>query len=55
LEFSFFTVCVEVSPLYSLPITVCAATDSIVYQVAFLPSNNNVRVTRVEHSRRFLS
>ena len=33
----FVTVCVEVSPLRSLPTTVCAAADSVVHQVALLP------------------
>ena len=38
----FVTVCVEVSPLRSLPTTVCAAADSVIYQVALLPSNNGL-------------
>jgi len=35
-----YWVCVEVHLLCSLPITVCAAADSVVYQVTLLPSNN---------------
>ena len=34
---------VEVSSLRSLPTTVCAAADSVVYQVTLLPSNNGLR------------
>ena len=33
---------VEVSLLYSLPTTVCAAADNVVYQVTLLPSNNGL-------------
>jgi len=37
-----YEVCVEVSPLCSLATTVCAAVDSVVYQIALLPSNNSL-------------
>ena len=35
-------VCVEVSPLCSLPTTVCEVADSVVCQVAMLPSFNSL-------------
>ena len=44
-----YSVCVEVSPLCSLPTTVYAAVGSVVYQVALLPSNNGLR-----HSEQYL-
>ena len=40
------TVCVEVSPLCSLPTIVCAAADSVVYQVTLLSSNNSLSSCR---------
>ena len=43
-----YEVCVEVSLLRSLPTTVCAAADSVVHQVALLPSNNSLR-----HSKQY--
>jgi len=35
-------VCVEVSPLRSLPTTVCEVADSVVCQVAMLPFFNSL-------------
>jgi len=35
-------VCVEVSPLRSLPTTVCEVADSVVCQIAILPSFNSL-------------
>jgi len=35
-------VCVEVSPLRSLPTTVCEVANSVVCQVAILPSFNSL-------------
>ena len=37
-----FKLCVEVSPLHSPPITVCEVADSVVCQVAMLPSFNSL-------------
>ena len=34
------TVCVEVSPLCFLPTIVCAAADSVVYQVTFITNGH---------------
>jgi len=41
-----YLVYVEVSLLCSIPTTVYTATDSIVYQVALLPSNNGLCSSR---------
>jgi len=35
-------VCVEVSPLCSFPITVCETANSVVCQIAMLPSFNSL-------------
>ena len=37
-----FELCVEVSPLCSLPTTFCVTVSSVVHQVALLPSNNGL-------------